>query len=250
MHPPRQHTLLGMATVVSAPLLLAMLEMFHAHPHDLLELDVHTWMLVHYAQIPLFALSALAVTTLVQGQPGISATVARIAMFVFAISFVAFDTVAGVAVGILVHAAQASATPETWRSAIEALWTHPIMGGMRLNHEPSLAVLGRMSLAIGGTAAAAALIQAGRSWAPSGLLAISSFGINLFHSHSWPGGPLTFGGIAVAAGWLQWEAANAIGLHRPAATPLRKPLDLPGQPMDAHLRRRSEPPSDPTTGGD
>jgi hypothetical protein len=38
------------------------------------------------------------------------------------------------------------------------------------------------------------------------LLAIASFGLNVFKSHSWPGGPLTFGGMALAAGWIRWES--------------------------------------------
>jgi len=208
MHLPAQHAWLKLAGVMSAPLTLAVVECFHPHPVDLLDLNVRLWMLVHYAQIPLFALSALAVTTLVRGHTDVAATIARIALFVFALSFVAFDTVAGVAVGILVDSAQASHNPEAWRSAIDALWIHPIMGGMRLNGDPSLAVLGRVSLAIGTIAAAVSLKRSGISWAPAGLLAISSLGINLLHSHSWPGGPLTFGGIALAAGWMQYEAAT------------------------------------------
>ena len=36
--------------VVGAPLLLAVLEVFHPHPGDLLKLDVRTWLVVHYLQ--------------------------------------------------------------------------------------------------------------------------------------------------------------------------------------------------------
>lgn len=204
----KQRTWFNVASVSGAPLTLAAVELFHPHPVDLLDLDVRLWMLVHYAQIPLFALSALAVTSLVRGHTDMAATVARIALFVFALSFVAFDTVAGVAVGILVDSAQASSAPKAWRGAIDALWMHPIMGGMRLNGDPSLAVLGRVMLAIGTIAAAVSLKRSGSPWAPVGLLAISSLGINLLHSHSWPGGPLTFGGIALAAGWVQYEVAT------------------------------------------
>jgi hypothetical protein len=223
----KQRTWFNVASVSGAPLTLAVVELFHPHPVDLLDLNVRLWMLVHYAQIPLFALSALAVTTLVRGHIDMAATVARIALFVFALSFVAFDTVAGVAVGILVDSAQASGTPEAWRSAIDALWMHPIMGGMRLNGDPSLAVLGRVSLAVGTVAAAVSLKRSGSSWVPAGLLAISSLGINLFHSHSWPGGPLTFGGIALAAGWMQYEAATrAARASRTAITFGRRAGDL------------------------
>jgi hypothetical protein len=59
-----------MAEVVAAPLLLAILEAFHPHPRDLLELDVGRWMFVHYAQIPLFPLSALSMVLLLRDRPG------------------------------------------------------------------------------------------------------------------------------------------------------------------------------------
>jgi hypothetical protein len=44
------------------------------------------------------------------------------------------------------------------------------------------------------------------------LLAASSFGIAIFATHAWPGGPLTFGGLALAGGWLLWERrVKAVG---------------------------------------
>ncbi len=49
--------------VVGGPLLLAIVEVFHPHPHDLLNLDVNAWLGIHYAQIPLFALAALMICT-------------------------------------------------------------------------------------------------------------------------------------------------------------------------------------------
>ena len=63
------------ALIVGAPLLLAIVELFHPHPDDLLKLDVGTWLSVHYAQIPLFPLSALAVTALVIDRTGLAATI-------------------------------------------------------------------------------------------------------------------------------------------------------------------------------
>ena len=118
--------------VVGAPLLLAVVELFHPHPHDLLNLDVNTWLVVHYAQIPLFSLSALAIATLVRDRADVAATVCRVAMFVFAVSYTAFDTAAGVVTGMLVKAAHRSGTPDAWRAPIDAVWTHPIMGGSPL----------------------------------------------------------------------------------------------------------------------
>ena len=190
--------------IVGAPLLLAVVELFHPYPHDLLYVDVDTWLLVHYAQIPLFALSALAIVTLVRDRTGIVATLSRIAMFVFAVSYIAFDTAAGVVTGILVKSARTSG-PDAWRAAIDAVWTHPIVGGSPLVPAPFLAVLGAIALSVGAVAAAFSLKRAGSSWAPVVLLALSGFGIGIFKTHAWPGGPLTFAGLAVAGGWLLWE---------------------------------------------
>jgi hypothetical protein len=72
-----------LALIVGAPLILAIVECFHPHPHNLSELDVQTWLWVHYAQIPLFPLAALAVVELVRGRTGILADICRVAMFVF-----------------------------------------------------------------------------------------------------------------------------------------------------------------------
>jgi hypothetical protein len=152
--------------IVGAPLLLAVVELFHPHPGDLLRLDAKTWLAVHYAQIPLFPFSAVAMTLLVRGREDITATLCRLALFVFAVSYVAFDTAAGVATGILVSAAQTSGIAEAWRAAIDAIWTHPVVGVPA----PLLAVLGSVA--------------------------------------AWPGGPLTFGGLAAAAAWLEWERAR------------------------------------------
>ena len=192
---------------VGAPLALAVLEVFHPHPRDL-ALDVRTWLVVHYAQIVLFPLSAVAVVLLLRGRDDFGAAICRIGMFLFAVSYVAFDTAAGVVTGILVGAAQKSGAPDAWGSAIDAVWLHPIVGGSPSGPPPFLAVLGSVALSIGAIGAAVSLKRAGRSWPPVILLAISTFGIAAFKTHAWPGGPVTFGGIAAAAAWLEWEATH------------------------------------------
>ncbi|WP_159016674.1 hypothetical protein [Cognatiluteimonas profundi] len=220
MDPHEQRTLAKAALVALAPLLLALLELFHPHPHadDLLAVQVNTWLFVHYAQIVLFPLAALAVVSLLRGMTGLTAMASRAALFVFAICFVAFDTAAGVATGILVQAAHASGHPETWRAAIDAIWLHPIVGGVRQDHIPSLSMIGAATLSIGTVAAAVTLKHAGRSWPPVLLLGVSGFGLEVFNTHSWPGGPLTFGGIAVAAAWLEWQAGRATAANTVAIT--------------------------------
>lgn len=185
----------------AAPAALATLEFFHPHPgHDLLTLDVRTWLTVHYIQLPLFALSALSVAALVDAQTGIPARLCRAALFVFALCFVVFDTAAGLVVGSLVEAAHASATPEAWQAPIHVVWAHPVFGG---TNRPLLALLGRMALSVGTVSAAVSLYRAGHSWPPVLLLALAGCVMYVFPGHSWPGGPLTFGSMAVAIAWLR-----------------------------------------------
>jgi hypothetical protein len=81
-----------MILIVSAPLLLAAVELFHPDPGDLLDLDARTWLAVHYAQIPLFPLSALAIAALVRDRVGSVAAICRVAMFIFAVSYIAYGT--------------------------------------------------------------------------------------------------------------------------------------------------------------
>jgi hypothetical protein len=191
--------------VVGAPLTLAILEVFHPMVHDLFDLPLELWLGIHYAQMFLFAAAALAVAQLLQEQQGLDAWIARLALFVFAVTYVAFDTAAGVVTAELVRIAKASGTPETWRTAVYAIWEHPIIGG---TGSPILAVAGSVALSIAGLAAAVALRRSGRSWGPVVLLAACPFGIALFRTHAWPGGPLTFGLMSLAAAWTQWEKTS------------------------------------------
>lgn len=196
----------AIATVMAAPLVLAIVEIFHPHPEDLFALDVDRWMLVHYAQIPLFPLAAWSVASLVRDQRDWAAWFCKAGLFVFAVAFTSFDTAAGLVIGLLVKGALASGHPETWRDMIDALWFDPILGGKGFTDAPLMGLIGRLSLSFGAVAGAISLKRAGHGWLPVGLLALASFGINIFKSHSWPGGPLTFGGLALAAGWIRWES--------------------------------------------
>ena len=94
------------------------------------------------------------------------------------------------------------------RVPIDVVWTHPIVGGSPFISAPFLAVLGSVAWSIGAVSAAVSLKRSGSSWGPVVLLALSSFGIAIFKTHAWPGGPLMFGGMAIAAAWLQLERAG------------------------------------------
>jgi hypothetical protein len=195
------------AFMVGAPLALAILEIFHPDPHDLLRLDLKAWMVVHYLQIFLFPLAALALVLLVREQRGFAVGLCRVGAFVFGVTWVAFDTAAGVTTGILVGAAHASGTPEAWRAPIMAIWAHPIVGGGATpdSAPPLLAVAGSLAWLIGCLAAGFRLRRAGTSWIPGVLLAISAVSFSVFRTHAWPGGPIAFGGLAAAAAWVRFR---------------------------------------------
>ena len=198
---------------IAAPLALAVIELFHPIPHDIFHVNLGRWLLVHYLQIILFPLSALAVVVLLRGLSGIAVAVCRTMMFLFGVIFVAFDTAAGVTTGVLLKASQASGTPELWRAPVLAIWNHPIIGGAG---SPLLAIVGSIAWSFGAVSAAVAVRRAGSSWVPVILLVISAFGMSIFKTHAWPGGPLSFGSLAGAAAWLQLErrVAGVMG-HRP-----------------------------------
>jgi hypothetical protein len=198
------------AFVVGAPLALAILELFHPHPDDLFRLDLKVWMIVHYLQIFLFPLAALALVVLVRDRRGFAASLCRAAAFVFGVTWVAFDTAAGVTTGILLQAAHASGAPEAWRASIMAVWAHPIVGGGATpdSAPPLLAVAGSLAWAVGTLAAAATLRRAGNSWTPVVLLVISAASFGVFRTHAWPGGPIAFGALAAAAAWTRWKSPS------------------------------------------
>jgi len=194
------------AFVVGVPLALALLELYHPQPHDLLHLDLRAWMTVHYLQIVLFPLVALALARLVRGRRGFAAALCRVGAFVFGVSWVAFDTAAGVRTGILLEGARTSGTPGTWREPIMAIWNHPIVGaGASPDSAPLLAVAGAIAWMLGCLAAAFTLRRAGSSWIPVALLAISAVSFGVFKSHAAPGGPTAFGALAAAAVWLRYR---------------------------------------------
>jgi hypothetical protein len=194
--------------MASAPLMLACVELFHPHPHDLFEVDLTRWMAVHYAQIVLFPLAAWSQAVLVEEQPGYAAAICQIAMFIFAIAYVAFDTSAGIVTGLLVRAAHLTNSPEIWRAPMLAIWTHPVMGG-NSDGTPALAIIGTMAWLIGTLCCAVVVRRAGYSLRPIAFLIVSAFGLFVFRTHAWPGGPVTFGSLASAVALMQRENSRA-----------------------------------------
>jgi hypothetical protein len=95
-------------------------------------------------------------------------------------------------------------SPDAWRGAVLAVWNHPVVGGGS-DGAPALALLGTIAWLLGSLAAAVAVRRAGHSWLPIVYLVVSALGLFVFRTHAWPGGPVTFGALAMAAASLEWE---------------------------------------------
>jgi len=123
-------------------------------------------------------------------------------MFVFAVSFTAFDTAAGVVTGILVKEAQSTGMFEAWQQPIMTVWRHRIVGGAP-GTSPLLAVMGSVAWSVGLVGVAVGVWRTQRSWILVLLLIVSAFGLSVFKTHTWPGGPISFGALGMAAMWLE-----------------------------------------------
>ena len=83
------------------PLLWAILILFH--PYEGIKDVVDRWLVVHVGQLVLAPLVFLAVWRLVADLHSVAATVSRAALVVWAVWFSAYDTVQGIATGLLVR---------------------------------------------------------------------------------------------------------------------------------------------------
>jgi hypothetical protein len=120
--------------MVGAPLAFAAL--LTQHPmgagdfFDAVSDNVTPWLMVHLAGAALFPAMALVIWLLIRDIPGRAATVARFALPVYAISYVVFEAVMGIAAGVLAHAGQdfEGAQRQGLAEAINTIPTSPIVG--------------------------------------------------------------------------------------------------------------------------
>jgi hypothetical protein len=102
--------------LVGVPLLWIVVALVHPQgqgdAYDFLDDKVGLWLGVHFAQ-PVLALGVAAVLwMLIAGRTSTAATVARIAVPVWLVSFAVFDSVTGIASGLAVHHANGLEGPE------------------------------------------------------------------------------------------------------------------------------------------
>jgi hypothetical protein len=197
MHPP---TFFRRLLLFGTPLVLGALEIFHPLPGENFIADLHPqvgwWLTLHVLQLPLFGLMALAVATLLtEAQArGVAAGVSRIALWCFAVFYIAFDSLAGVAAGLV--ASYASALPADQQHALLPLI-------IDLNFSPiviAINALGGLGWVTAVIATAIALRQRGLARNPAILLGLSA----IFALHTPPTGPLGLLFFALAAAWIEF----------------------------------------------
>lgn len=221
-----------------APLVLIGLELFHpasftAHPgmyqflshyhgpgNDALGYFGPTWWFVlHMIQTPTVGLVAVGLWLMVDDVGAgdgaaavVTARLARVAIFVFAVYFTVLDGIGGIGLGrtILVVerlVAEGKLTPQQFQGVellLNTMWVDPMVGGV-----------GSLVSETASWAAFAAAFLIGLSlrlsrrvgWGPVVLLI--AFGCELQTAHASPHGPIAFSLLIVAAAWTWWSRRRA-----------------------------------------
>jgi hypothetical protein len=168
--------------VLAAAVTLLWISFTFLHPESTDVLDdvsTSTWLAVHYAQLALAPLLALALLYVLRPLTGIAAAVGRVAVVLWVALFSAFDAIAGIATGVLVDGGFAGAA--------DHLFDHGLVGGGSIlgwTAQPMwivVAVASALALRSSGTSAlcwatmlASALFSTHAGWpAALGLLALT-----------------------------------------------------------------------------
>ena len=105
--------------LLATPLLWIVIALIHPDEPE----QSGRWLFVHFAQLVLTPFLAFAVWTLLDGIRSLAATISRIALVAWVVSFSAYDSVAGIATGLLARHAEglAGAEQAAVTSAVEHL---------------------------------------------------------------------------------------------------------------------------------
>ena len=122
------------ALLVGAPLAFAALLMLHPMGggdfSTLVSENLTAWLAVHYGAAVLFPLMGYVIWLLIRDLPGRAATVARIAIPVYAVFYGVYEAMMGIAAGIMTQQGDdlAGAERHGVAEAVNAIPTHPIVG--------------------------------------------------------------------------------------------------------------------------
>jgi len=223
--------------LIGTPLLLTVVLLSHP-PNPRVAVD--WWLTLHVILLPLFGLGALAVYLLIEGIDGLAATVSHLAMGTFVVVYSAYDTLFGLAKGIVTRYGAGLPVEQkaTVQQAIEAIsgsrignviavvgsagWTVGVLAAaiaLSRPSKPHLSIgvlviaavllcfpyghsLRILGLVVAVVAAAIALFQTQSSRPPLMLLVLAA--VFLHFDHLPPFGPLAFGCFFLAAAWLEF----------------------------------------------
>jgi hypothetical protein len=124
------------AFVLGAPLAFAALLTWHpmgtGDLFDEVSANVTPWLMVHYGGAVFFPLMALVVWLLIRDVPGRAATVARVALPVYAVFYTVWETIFGIGIGIIADAGNglSGAEREGAAEAVANIVSSPIVGEM------------------------------------------------------------------------------------------------------------------------
>lgn len=151
------------------------------------------FVMVHLLQLVVFGLLALVVWHLTDGLRQRAATVSRVAVLVFVVFYTAFDSVAGIAVGVLVQRAQRLPAGDRAGASnlIEAYQDSWVVGELNV-----LAIVGTGAWLVALVAAAVALRRSGATWVVFVCLVLA--GLVFSVGHPAPFGPMGMGFLLVA----------------------------------------------------
>ena len=236
--------------ILGAPLALGLVEVFHFEslPFDSEgELGPFTryrtiapvaeqWLIVHLLQAPLIALVGLAVFLMVRGHADFPGAVARVCMVVFVVAYTILDSVAGIAVGVLVSDARdlSPAQLAPVEQAIEDMWNHPVAGNFSV-----VSFTGAGAWVVGVIAAAVSLRRSGAPRGPVALMVIAAFVFGVSHAN--PTGPIGMACLLMAFAWLEFFPQSTLSLGEEEAAPAperEQPEEAEEPPVDRPRRRQ------------
>ena len=162
--------------LVTAPLAFAALLILHPVGEDSFSAlafgNTDRWLIVHVGAAVMFPLMAFVVWLLLRGVPGRAATVSRIALPVFAVSYGVWEALTGISTGIVAQQGDGMTGParQALADAVDRIGTHPISGELGLFNS-----VGAVAWVLAMVAAVIALHGVGVRRSALVLLAIATF---------------------------------------------------------------------------
>ena len=188
------------ALLLTPPLALAVLEVFHPHPDFNVQglLDASSWFAwFHVIQLVLTGLVALSVLLLAADFGRANAWTTRLSVGGFLLFFGAYDTLAGIGTGLAMHSAR-----ELPAAQQEGVFT-VVKDWPGIGPVFALSIVGTLGwvVAVGTLALAARRLGASRpEWITLALAAVFLLG-----GHPFPWGTLAFGSLFVAVLVHEWR---------------------------------------------